>query len=103
MSKKILSIFCLTASLLIISLGVYLATKPSVANAQITSTPTPTATLTPTSTPTPTPTTTATATATATPTSTSSAELPETGILAPTFFLIVGGVLLLFLASLLII
>lgn len=92
MSKKILPTF----GLIFILLGICLALMPQKVEAQ---TPTPTATLTPTSTPTPTPTT----TATATPTSTTSAELPETGILTPTFFLIVSGVLLLFLASLLII
>lgn len=75
MNKKILSIFCLT----FIFLSICFIFKSQAARAQTTPTPT--------------------ATATATPTSTISAELPETGILTPTFLLIVGGVLILFFAS----
>lgn len=92
MSKKILPI----SSLMLIFLSLFLLVNPPEVKAQVTSTPTPT--LTPTSTPTPT-----TVAATATPTSTTSAELPETGVLTPTFFLIAGGILVLFSAALLII
>jgi len=62
-----------------------------------TPTPTPTGTPSPTATPTPGPTTTPTPVAEATPTPVAVVELPKAGILSPTFFTILGGVVLVLL------